>query len=66
MWIDVTERLPNFGLAVPVHGEYTPNDFPKPEARLLSSTDSHRRFGSIWESREWRGTVGVTHWWEGK
>lgn len=65
MWIDVQIRLPEPGIEVPVHGDYTPNNYPKPKARLLAEGDLHRRFGSIWNSREWRGSVAITHWWEG-
>lgn len=62
MWIDIQERLPEPGIEVPVHGEYTPNDCPKPKARFLAPNDSRRRFGLIWESKEWRGSVAITYW----
>ena len=58
-WIDVTERLPELDREVPVFGAHTPEGFGYPLAyrRLLFGSEQ-------WCSREWRGTVGITYWWE--
>ena len=59
-WVSVEDRLPEPGRDVPVHGDYTPEGVPKPRARIVAARDG---FG-IWDSREWRGTVGISYWWE--
>lgn len=61
MWIPVTERMPEMGRTFPVFGEYTPEGYGFPKA--------YRRdvFGDgniIWCSTQWRGTVGITYWWD--
>lgn len=60
-WIAVTERLPEAGKMVRVFGEHTPegHGFPKAYLRDAFNTDN-----VAWCSTEWRGTVGITHWWE--
>jgi hypothetical protein len=60
-WIAVTERLPEMGKRVEVKGAHTPEGYGWPIAY-------RRQYGAIllmrwyWESIEWRGTVGITHW----
>lgn len=61
-WVDVTERLPEPGVEVPVYGDYTPESVPLPRATLNSA--ERRRYDTMWSSREWRGTVAVRFWWE--
>ena len=59
-WIDVNEKLPPLNVTVYVRGMYTPEDVPFPKARLTN--DWTRRSEFAWESNEWRGIVGITHW----
>ena len=61
-WVSVEERLPDFDVLVPVHGDYTPEGTGKP--RSYRRQDSSVRGGWLWSSTEWRGTVAVTYWWE--
>lgn len=58
-WIDASIRMPEQGVMVYVDGLYIAPRTGNPKAcrRLL--------FGSmVWSSTEWRGMVGITHWWE--
>ena len=64
MWVEVEERLPPVGAAVFVHGAFTPDGVEKPKATLLAPDDEHARYFGRWSSREWRGSVGISHWWE--
>ncbi len=60
LWIRVNERLPEFNRKVHVKGLYTAaNDYPAAYWR-----DSYGEYH--WESIEWRGCVGITHWWDDK
>lgn len=62
-WIPVEERLPEPGVEVPVLGAHSYSKNPA-TAKLRKPDDPRRRDWGPWDSREWRGTVGITHWWE--
>ena len=61
-WVEVEKRLPKVGEVVEVRGIYTAIDMQLPRARLLKDGDRRRVFCGQWESCEWRGSVGITHW----
>jgi len=56
--------MPEIGDEVYVHGAYTPENQPKPKARAVDPKSKKAEFTGPWESREWRGQTGITHWWE--
>ena len=60
-WISTKERLPKPYQMVYVYGEYTPQGFSNPKAYLR---DVFKPNEFIWCSTEWRGTAGITHWWD--
>jgi hypothetical protein len=62
-WIAVEERLPECGKPVLVKGHYTPPGYAYPTASLREPGDSATHFGP-WASRESRGSMGITHWFE--
>lgn len=61
MWISIEERLPAIGAKVSVRGKFTPDDYEYPEATYDGMTINGL---SGFRSKEWRGTVAITHWWE--
>lgn len=68
MWISVQDALPMIGVPVFIRGDFAgQEDFADLPVAWINSPDVATRWG-LWNSREWRGTVGVREWWmeEGK
>ncbi len=63
-WVSVEERMPIFSVEVYVHGAFTPDNVPKPKARAVDPCTPRAKVTGPWESNEWRGQTGITHWWE--
>jgi hypothetical protein len=63
MWVSVKESLPTLGREVPVFGQYVSPNTGYPLARLCNCRWLN---GFHFESREWRGMVGISHWWKEK
>lgn len=66
-WREVSAELPEIGERVEVRGKYTPDGMGWPIAYrrrkdIVGITDFNAPCNFTWESAEWRGTVGVTHW----
>ena len=64
MWVPVTERLPPLGQDVRVKGTYVAAGTGFPVAYRRECPVWSDRRGWYWESREWRGSVAITHWWD--
>jgi len=61
MWIDIKKELPPLTKWVMVKGVFTPDDIPYPIAQTASYPPDEPL---VWKSMEWRGMVGLTHWWK--
>jgi hypothetical protein len=67
-WIELTAELPPLKTFVEVKGAYTPDGHGYPLSyRRKDRPDEAERPTAPgrnwrWESTEWRGTVGITHW----
>lgn len=63
-WIPVEQELPPIGERVEVKGQHTPEGIWWPisyRREAMRGLRSHKGTWT-WESIEWRGTVGITHW----
>lgn len=66
-WKDAAVELPPIGERVEVRGKYTPEGYAWPIAYrrrkdIAGITDFNAPCNFTWESTEWRGQTGITHW----
>ena len=64
MWIDIDERKPPAGAEVRVAGRYIAPGTGNPLSTWTSNCVRCASGLPHFHSREWRGMVGVTNWWE--
>ena len=72
-WIDLSDSLPAIGRRVQVKGRHTAvyrclvGHYPIASRRRASCLQFRQPVSSLtadwsWESSDWRGAVGITHW----
>ncbi len=65
-WVEVTDELPPVGVEVAVFGQYVNPQGPFPTAKRRDPGSEKARLWGQWESAEWRGETGITHWWQSR